>query len=159
MGDRRENIEKAVRMMENELALEVSEVSDLIETEPWGFEAQQPFLNAAMRFEIPEIGQNPNLCSHALLRFCKQIERQWGRAEAPLYDTGALCGQTARNGVGLIAQFLSGGHDPIPHGGADPVLPLCVEHTADGGLGDTGETGDVSGGGQSVTGRSKMFSF
>ena len=72
--------------MENELALEVSEVSDLIETEPWGFEAQQSFLNAAMRFELPEIGQNPDLCSHALLRCCKKIESQLGRADAPLYD-------------------------------------------------------------------------
>lgn len=96
MGDRRRNIAEAVRRMEEALSVKVSAVSDILETEPWGFDPGKGeegstkniglFYNAAMRFEIPQAGQNPFLYAHALLDICKRIEKEMGRIERPLYD-------------------------------------------------------------------------
>lgn len=87
MGDRRENILAAVRMMGERFSdMEGVErkpvaMSSLIETEPWGFESDKKFLNAAVRFDL---ASSP----HDILRTVKSIERQLGReTKSPVYDS------------------------------------------------------------------------
>ena len=47
MGDREANIETAVSLLNIELKTPYKAISSLLETEPWGFESDQKFLNAA----------------------------------------------------------------------------------------------------------------
>ena len=59
-GDRRHNIETALSLLNIELDTPYKKVSSLIETEPWGFESEDKFLNAAVLYELqlPK-GYNP----------------------------------------------------------------------------------------------------
>lgn len=77
MGDRRRNLGIALSLIVTELApylfSDVRE-SDIIQTEPWGFECDTPFLNQAVTFETtcpPE----------ALLDVCKYVEHKMGRED------------------------------------------------------------------------------
>lgn len=87
LGDRRRNILEAVRLMGERFSeMEGVErrpvaMSSLIETEPWGFESEDKFLNAAVRFDL---ASSP----HDILKAVKIIERQLGReTNSPLYGT------------------------------------------------------------------------
>ncbi len=92
MGDRRENIFEAVRLMEKAFSVSASAVSEILETAPWGFvpgeeaENEGRFYNAVVRFRLPSAGQDAYLHAHAVLALCKQVERRMGRVERPLYD-------------------------------------------------------------------------
>ncbi len=84
MGDRRRNLSIATSLMVTELASHIySDVteSEVLESEPWGFEAQTPFMNQAISFVTdcpPEL----------LLKVCKYVEAKMGRPEAaPEYDS------------------------------------------------------------------------
>ena len=59
-GDRRRNIEDAVSLLNIELGTPYKRISSLIETEPWGFESDDKFINAAVMYELefPK-GYNP----------------------------------------------------------------------------------------------------
>ena len=50
LGDRRWNIAEAVRLISERVG-QVTRQSSLIETEPWGFESQNKFLNAVVLCE------------------------------------------------------------------------------------------------------------
>ena len=58
LGDRRKNILEAVRLMGERFSeMEGTDcrpvaLSSLIETEPWGFESEDKFLNRAVRFDL-----------------------------------------------------------------------------------------------------------
>ena len=52
LGDRRLNIEHAISMLNVELKTPYKAVSSLLETEPWGFESDDRFLNAAVLYEL-----------------------------------------------------------------------------------------------------------
>ena len=86
-GDRELNIEHAVSMLNVELKTPYKTISSLIETEPWGFESQQKFMNAVVLYELdlPE-GYNPEAEGLMILEICKDIERRMGRAGDPKYD-------------------------------------------------------------------------
>lgn len=86
-GDRRKNIEDALSMLNIELGTSYKALSSLIETEPWGFESEEKFINAAVLYEIelPE-GYNPEAEGLMILEICKDIERQMGRTGEPQYD-------------------------------------------------------------------------
>ena len=86
-GDRELNIEHAVSMLNVELKTPYKTISSLIETEPWGFESQQKFMNAVVLYELdlPE-GYNPEAEGLMILEICKDIERRMGRIGGPQYD-------------------------------------------------------------------------
>ena len=87
MGDRRKNIEDAISCLNIELGTTYKAVSSFIETEPWGFEASEKFINAAVLYELelPK-GYNPEAQGLMILEICKDIERKMGRTEPPKYD-------------------------------------------------------------------------
>lgn len=83
MGNRERNLNIATSLLVTELASylfsDVKE-SEIMETEPWGFECDTPFLNQAISFETtcpPE----------PLLAVCKYVEKKMGRTDfEPEYD-------------------------------------------------------------------------
>jgi 2-amino-4-hydroxy-6-hydroxymethyldihydropteridine diphosphokinase len=75
LGDREGTIREAVAL----LGPEVIAVSQLRETEPWGYADQPPFLNGAIALET-------ELAPRALLERLLEIERELGRTrEGPRY--------------------------------------------------------------------------
>ena len=85
MGDRRDNLYRAV------VALAAGTggcaVSAVVESEPWGFESEGKFINAAVMYELelPK-GYNPEAEGLMILEICKDIERRLGRTGKPQYD-------------------------------------------------------------------------
>ena len=79
-GDRQLNIEHAVAMLNVELKTPYRAISSLIETEPWGFESQQKFMNAVVLYELdlPQ-GYNPEAEGLMILEICKLIKEQFPR--------------------------------------------------------------------------------
>ncbi len=89
MGDREANIETAISLLNIELKTPYKAVSSLLETEPWGFESDQKFLNAAVHYELRlRKGYNPEAEGLMILEVCKAIERRLGRTEGPEYGEG-----------------------------------------------------------------------
>ena len=86
-GDRAQNIEHAVSMLNVELKTPYKAISSLLETEPWRFESQEKFMNAVVLYELelPE-GYNPEAEGLMILEICKDIERRMGRMGEPLYN-------------------------------------------------------------------------
>ncbi len=86
-GDRRQNIENAISMLNIELKTPYTAVYSFIETEPWGFESEDKFINAAVLYELelPE-GYNAEAEGLMILEKCKDIERRMGRTGGPQYD-------------------------------------------------------------------------
>ena len=71
MGNRRQNIEKAVALL-GERVGEVLRESSLIETEPWGFKSENRFLNGVILCAT-------ELSPREVLVETQQIERELGR--------------------------------------------------------------------------------
>ena len=70
-----------------ELGTPYTAVSSLLETEPWGFESEGKFLNAAVRYQLRlRKGYNPEAEGLMILEICKDIERRLGRTGKPQYD-------------------------------------------------------------------------
>ena len=70
-----------------ELGTPYTAVSSLLETEPWGFESEEKFLNAAVRYQLRlRKGYNPEAEGLMILEICKDIERRLGRTGKPQYD-------------------------------------------------------------------------
>ena len=86
-GDKRKNIEDALSLLNIELGTPYKAVSSLIETEPWGFESDEKFVNAAVLYELKlKKGYNPEAEGLMILEICKDIERRMGRTGDPQYD-------------------------------------------------------------------------
>ncbi len=73
LGDREENIRRAVKLI-GERVGQVVRQSSVIETEPWGFESANKFLNAVICCET-------TLTPRQLLETTQQIERDMGRTK------------------------------------------------------------------------------
>lgn len=71
LGDREANIRQAIQLIGERVGAVVRQ-SSLIETEPWGFESPNIFLNAVI---LCETEQTPR----QVLRLTQQIERDMGR--------------------------------------------------------------------------------
>ena len=71
LGDREENIQKAISLIGERVGT-VLRQSSLIETEPWGFESENKFLNGVILCET-------SLTPRQLLRVTQKIERDLGR--------------------------------------------------------------------------------
>ena len=81
------NIEDAISLLNIELGTPYKAVSSLLETEPWGFESEDKFLNAAVLYELSlRKGYNPEAEGLMILEICKNIERRLGRTGSPQYD-------------------------------------------------------------------------
>ena len=86
-GDRAENIEKALSLLNIELKTPYKALSSFLETEPWGFESEDKFLNAAVLYELTlPNGYNPEAEGLMILEICKDIEKKLGRTGGPEYD-------------------------------------------------------------------------
>ena len=86
-GDRQQNIETALSLLNIELKTPYKAVSRLYETEPWGFESSDKFINAAVVYELllPK-GFSPEAEGLMILEICKSIERRLGRTGEPQYN-------------------------------------------------------------------------
>ena len=86
-GDKRRNIADALSLLNIELGTPYKAVSSLIETEPWGFESDETFINAAVLYELDmKRGYNPEAEGLMILEICKSIEKRLGRTGSPRYD-------------------------------------------------------------------------
>ena len=68
LGDKKHNLVSAIKEIERRVG-PVRAQSAFLTTEPWGFESENTFLNAAVRVET-------ELSPNALLRVTQQIERE-----------------------------------------------------------------------------------
>lgn len=84
LGDRKENILKAVKMVEEGLETRLLRLSEIIETKPWGFESDNNFLNAVGVFEVEK---DTKEYGYHVLDEIKKIEKELGRCDAPEYDS------------------------------------------------------------------------
>ncbi len=73
LGDRRANLEKAISLIEERVG-KVCHVSSFLETEPWGFQSDNSFVNACIKVET-------SLSPRALMLQTQQIERDMGRKQ------------------------------------------------------------------------------
>ena len=71
LGDREEHIRKAIALIGEKVGLVIRQ-SSLIETEPWGFDSENRFLNGVILVET-------SLTPRQLLKATQKIERQLGR--------------------------------------------------------------------------------
>lgn len=71
LGNKRRNLVTAAALLA-ERAGEVGAISSFYETEPWGFESEHSFLNAALMLET-------TLAPLDLLRLTQEVERELGR--------------------------------------------------------------------------------
>ena len=87
-GDRKKNIGDALSLLNIELGTPYKAVSSFHETEPWGFESENRFVNAAVLYELDlKKGYNPEAEGLMVLEICKDIERRLGRMGVPQYDS------------------------------------------------------------------------
>ncbi len=73
LGDREEYIRKAISLIDERVG-EVIRQSSLIETEPWGFESSNRFLNGVILCET-------TLSPREVLRATQKIERELGKTK------------------------------------------------------------------------------
>ncbi len=73
LGDRQQNLKSALELIGREVGTVVS-ASDIIETEPWGFDSPNPFLNMVVKVET-------HLQPLDVLHATQQIERKLGRSQ------------------------------------------------------------------------------
>lgn len=73
LGDRETLIEEAIELLDERVG-QVERVSSLYETEPWGFQSENPFLNAAALIRT-------TLSPHRCLKEAQRIERLLGRTD------------------------------------------------------------------------------
>ena len=86
-GNRMDNIEKALSLLNIDLKTPYRALSSLVETEPWGFESDDKFINAAVLYQLQlPRGYNPEAEGLMILEICKDIERRLGRTGGPVYD-------------------------------------------------------------------------
>lgn len=71
LGDREENIRRAIALIDSRVGKVVRQ-SSLIETEPWGFESTNRFLNGVILCET-------TLTPREVLKATQKIERELGR--------------------------------------------------------------------------------
>lgn len=75
VGDRHQNLKQAIHSLQNKPGVEISELSPVYETAPWGITEQPDFLNMVVM-------GHTSLEPVPLLHHIKEIEREMGRKEA-----------------------------------------------------------------------------
>ncbi len=83
LGDREGNLEQAVEMLSDALGVQPEAVSSVIETEPWGFESENKFLNQCVLYSVGLPEDIPAAAAaRGLLYEAKRIERWMGREKS-----------------------------------------------------------------------------
>ena len=79
LGNRRFYLEQAIRLLDEAFGIHYKALSSMIETEPWGFESTEKFINAAVMYELdfPDTF-SPEKAGEAILDICKDIEHSLG---------------------------------------------------------------------------------
>ncbi len=72
IGDRKENLLKALRLLDSKPGIRVEEISSIYESEPWGVLDQAPFLNMVA---LVSTERQPR----QLLAACREVEAELGR--------------------------------------------------------------------------------
>ena len=83
LGDRKENIRKALEYLDVAFGVHYSALSEIIETEPWGFDSANGFLNCCVLYSLPK-----KMDGEAVLGICKETERSLGREGTVEFDGG-----------------------------------------------------------------------
>ncbi|MBR5836440.1 MAG: 2-amino-4-hydroxy-6-hydroxymethyldihydropteridine diphosphokinase [Bacteroidales bacterium] len=79
-------MEDAISLLNIEFGTPYKAVSSFLETEPWGFESENRFVNAAVLYELDlKRGYNPEAEGLMILEICKSVERRLGRKGNPHY--------------------------------------------------------------------------
>ncbi|MFH0760657.1 MAG: 2-amino-4-hydroxy-6-hydroxymethyldihydropteridine diphosphokinase [Bacteroidota bacterium] len=86
LGDRRANLEEAIRRMSERFGAPLR-ISSFIETEPWGYQSGNRYLNGAAIFMVEEVGAKRRSRSTGIeevgmvemLKWLKGIEKDMGR--------------------------------------------------------------------------------
>ena len=88
LGDRMRNISEAIARLDRAFGCRYAALSSIRETEPWGFESQDRFLNCAVRYDL-SVPKDMSQTDFALgiLKICKNIESSMGRSGNPEYDS------------------------------------------------------------------------
>ena len=71
IGDRRGYIETAIRLITEAFPKAILRRSDMVESEPWGYESSMPFLNIGIALDYPV-----DIDPHYLLATFQDIERR-----------------------------------------------------------------------------------
>ena len=79
LGDKEANLKTAVSLLEGRLGTPCAALSSFLETEPWGYESENSFLNACVRFDLE--GPATRQSAREILRICKAIETEMGRIQ------------------------------------------------------------------------------
>ncbi len=84
LGDRRKNIENAVALIEERVGA-IAAISSMVETEPWGFESGNYFLNCAIliREESSAADALPRILE--VIRTLQAVESEFGRIRTGVY--------------------------------------------------------------------------
>ena len=83
LGDRQGNLDKAIEMLSDALGVQPEAVSQVIETEPWGFDSKNKFLNMCVLYSVALPEDIPaEMAARGLLYEAKRIERWMGREQA-----------------------------------------------------------------------------
>lgn len=119
LGDKLKNLKDAMMLIESRIG-EIEAVSDILESEPWGFESSTTFLNQALVVET-------ELLPEQILEVIKEIENSLGRESrstkeyvSRLIDIDILCGE----GVIHRTEKLSVPHSLL-HKRVFALKPLC----------------------------------
>ena len=83
-GDRAANIKEALNRLDRSFGVKYERLSNIIETESWGFDAE-PFLNCAVLYKLPRTKQSAENQALDILNKVKVIEREMGREESLEY--------------------------------------------------------------------------
>ena len=86
IGDRAANIHEALCRLDKAFGRSYSSLSDIIETESWGFKAEK-FLNCAVLYSIPKLPGKADCQAMDILHKIKDIEYAMGRRENIEYDS------------------------------------------------------------------------
>lgn len=72
VGQREKNLREAVSIIEKTATIDMIKVSSIYETEPWGYEEQNDFLNLCLEIKT-------DLTPQQLLEKCQEVEDKMGR--------------------------------------------------------------------------------
>lgn len=100
-GNRAANLRQAVRLLDEGLQVPHSALSEFLSFPSWGFDGAD-FLNCAVRYDLPQAGQDPALHALAILDLAKAIEKALGRTPEPVLPDGGRAYQDRPIDIDLL---------------------------------------------------------